>query len=721
MTFNKKEHLQRHERTHTLARPYVCDFDGCGKTFARRDTLTRHTRLHKKDDDGADAPEVPSSANSATGSAGDAPAIIAASAVTIPKSASSSSLRVPRPARKRRARNGSASSTLNYGEDSADDPGSSSAEADNAHDDLHRADTASAEENNAEEDEEDELPHGKARMHSRLQSMTLAQSTEDLPVKKEDSEEEYELEPSPFVFAQRLPNASSTIAPAVKASFPWQGSLPRRSDSPASFERSSTAFVIPHSRPHSPLPKREDSSGTSASALGLDIGIPPAAMGGFESSESGDTPATVMTELPAVAPGLPPFVHASPDGFRIFRNEIHDGDNLGDSISLGLGREHQFPYTHQQQQLHQPVLDQQQQHAPSAGPILANSSIPHIGGGIQQSFLAGSAGSPDITHFSQLESLASSVAARQRAQALAKLQIQQIQQLQAKQHAAQMQKNVEAHQSLVDRLQRQYRDRNVSTESTATDASHDYLSSASMSQIHAGYSPPSPTGMSVCSPLLSSSFAALAGYAGSSTSPTSDNASLPSLSSSYASSADSYGISPSYYSSSNNSGAGGNDISAFKNGNAFDEPMTMGLGMPILQKTSVDTDSKHHLYMLMRAAEAPTEDFLKWPSSRDASPAFEYGAYPGIERGQGKKERPARHISELNAYDSMTMASSNASDQSPAAGSPFLDFGSEYDAHPSSLFGANETLMPRAHSPIASLEEWLTRQGGEGNNEMVVF
>ncbi|BGP48307.1 hypothetical protein JCM10450v2_004179 [Rhodotorula kratochvilovae] len=40
MTFRKLEHAQRHERTHTLDRPYACDT--CGKTFAR----------HRKEEDG---------------------------------------------------------------------------------------------------------------------------------------------------------------------------------------------------------------------------------------------------------------------------------------------------------------------------------------------------------------------------------------------------------------------------------------------------------------------------------------------------------------------------------------------------------------------------------------------------------------------------------------------------------------------------------------------
>ncbi|KAG0147778.1 hypothetical protein CROQUDRAFT_451546 [Cronartium quercuum f. sp. fusiforme G11] len=50
MTFKKLEHCQRHERTHTLARPYACTV--CLKTFARQDTLNRHLRLHSRPDDG---------------------------------------------------------------------------------------------------------------------------------------------------------------------------------------------------------------------------------------------------------------------------------------------------------------------------------------------------------------------------------------------------------------------------------------------------------------------------------------------------------------------------------------------------------------------------------------------------------------------------------------------------------------------------------------------
>ncbi|KAJ9491856.1 hypothetical protein VN97_g1398 [Penicillium thymicola] len=44
--FKRQEHLRRHERTHTLEKPFVCE---CGERFARQDMLTRHLRLSHKD------------------------------------------------------------------------------------------------------------------------------------------------------------------------------------------------------------------------------------------------------------------------------------------------------------------------------------------------------------------------------------------------------------------------------------------------------------------------------------------------------------------------------------------------------------------------------------------------------------------------------------------------------------------------------------------------
>jgi uncharacterized Zn-finger protein len=47
-SFNRKEHLQRHERIHTGARPFACKFPGCGKTFSRCDNRDTHHQTHFK-------------------------------------------------------------------------------------------------------------------------------------------------------------------------------------------------------------------------------------------------------------------------------------------------------------------------------------------------------------------------------------------------------------------------------------------------------------------------------------------------------------------------------------------------------------------------------------------------------------------------------------------------------------------------------------------------
>ena len=42
--FSKKEHVERHERSHTKERPFRCAI--CGGKYVRRDTLERHMRKH---------------------------------------------------------------------------------------------------------------------------------------------------------------------------------------------------------------------------------------------------------------------------------------------------------------------------------------------------------------------------------------------------------------------------------------------------------------------------------------------------------------------------------------------------------------------------------------------------------------------------------------------------------------------------------------------------
>lgn len=184
----------------------------------------------------------------------------------------------------------------------------------------------------------------------------------------------------------------------------------------------------------------------------------------------------------------------------------------------------------------------------------------------------------------------------------------------------------------------------------------------------------------------------------------------------------------------NNHTPGGDMPAAFKKANnAFTQPLTMGIGLhawlsgnasnnatpvpaqnngnsgSMWGRTGVDSDSKKHLYMLMRAAEAPADEFLRWPS-RDSSPAF----------GQST----SAFSSSARAASTLAKSSLALSTGSDTSNASYIEFG-EYDSTQSALFGDAVPLgkkdMAVSHSPIASLEQWLGRHTDASLADSMVF